>query len=62
MIEKNWTDKFGEHFEVREKALGKTFSRKITRDPRAGWPVTWDECRASVLDAISEAIKADKFL
>ena len=53
--EHSWTDKFGEHFEVRRAAYGRIFSRKITRDPLAGWTVTWDEVRQSVDRAIIES-------
>ena len=46
--ENHWIDNFGEHVEVSHLAHGLLFSRKITRDPYAGWTVTWDEARASV--------------
>lgn len=53
--ETSWTDEFGEHFEVRAMALGRLFSRKITRDPACGWTVTWDEVRRSGDGAIADA-------
>lgn len=54
--ETTWTDKFGEHFEVRAMAHGKMFSRHIIRDPNCAWAMTWDEARA----AVDEEIQAEE--
>jgi hypothetical protein len=51
MIEREWTDAFGDRFEVRLYANGRLYSRSIVRDPIRGWTVAWDEVRASVRQA-----------
>ena len=57
MSEREWTDKFGTHFEVTQIGHdGRIHSRKITRDPYAGWTITWDEVRQSVEDSVFRAL------
>ena len=62
IIEREWTDEFGTHYEVRGKCGKHIASQKVTRLPLTGWPKERGLAYGNVVAALATRVKKDQQL